>query len=81
MGTAEMGTSQAHCTDTSPHRQITKYLIFCLASAVEMGVGLIKVALVVTGCCPCFAVMIKPVDGALPDELRAARILAKDWST
>ena len=46
-----------------------------------MGSGLIKVALVVTGCCPCFAVMINPVVAALPDVFRAARILAKDWST
>lgn len=46
-----------------------------------MGVGLIKVALVFVGCCPCFAEMTKPVVAALPEEFRAARILAKDWST
>ncbi len=54
------------------------YLMFCLASAVEMGVGLMRVALVVMGCCPCFAVITNPVDAALPDVFSAAKILAKD---
>lgn len=57
------------------------YLMFCLASIVEIGVGEMRVALVVTGCCPCFAVRTRPVDAAWPDELRAAKILDKDWST
>jgi len=55
--------------------------MFWFFKAVAMGVGLINVAFVVTGCCPCFAVMTSPVVAALPDEFRAARILAKDWST
>ena len=46
-----------------------------------MGVGLIRVALVLVGCCPCLAEMTSPVVAALPEEFKAARILAKDWST
>ena len=46
-----------------------------------MGVGEMRVALVVTGCWPCLAVRTKPVDAAWPEELRAARTLDRDWST
>lgn len=52
--------------------------MFWLERAVAIGVGEMRVALLAVGCCPCFAEMIKLVLAALPDDCRAARILARD---
>lgn len=61
-----------HTCTAEPH------LMFWLARAVAIGVGEIRVALLAVGCWPCFAVMIKAVLAALPDDCRAARIRARD---